>query len=224
MTGALSAVSAWHFVREASETKAPTAQHAFRDCMTTAMLAIFDKKDDDALTALTGIAFDFQDTDRLLLASQTLLESVEKAYREKDQAERPVYDPQTASWFRHSIALRSVCDFLASIGAGQEIIDNIASISAGFYDLTMGLHPPMFRPISPGGGRKVDQSDIWAARAAAVIALLCFVASGTTDESKAARLIAEIVDGDENYRPLLRVVRSGSALESAILNWRKLLK
>jgi hypothetical protein len=149
---------------------------------------------------------------------------LEKSYQTKDEAKSPVADAQNAARLRHSLALRGLADFLISIGAGHDIIDNVASISAAFYDLTLGLNPPLFKPNSVGGGRKNDQSDIWAARAAVVIALRSFVASGISSESKAAHLIAEIVNGDPTYKPLLRLARSGSALESAILNWHQLLE
>jgi hypothetical protein len=93
--------------------------------------------------------------DPIAAATQALVKELRKAYREKDRAKRPVHDPQIESRLRHSIALRSTCDFLATIRAGQDVVDNIASISAAFYDLTIGLHPPLFRPISPGGGARL---------------------------------------------------------------------
>ena len=157
-------------------------------------------------------------------AVQRLLENLRRAYREPDQAKRPIGDPLIASWLRHSIAQRNVSEFLRNIGAEQDLADQFASISAAFYDLTTGRHPQLFKPHSPGGGRKRDPSDVWAGRTSVVMALICFIASGTADEHAAARLIAKIVDGDERYMPVLRLVRSGAAFESAILNWHKLLR
>jgi hypothetical protein len=211
-------IEAWNY----AITKTPIAQHAsFAESMTTAMLATFAKKDNGVVAALTEIVCDLR---HLFLASYALLESLEEAYREKDQAKSPIHDPRNAIRFRHSIALRSMTDFLAILGAGQDILDNVASISSALYDVAIGLHPPLFKPHSTAGGRKKDRFEIWVTRAPVVIALRSFVASGISSESKAARLIAEIVKGDANYTPLLRLARSGSALESAILNWHRLLE
>jgi len=154
---------------------------------------------------------------------RALVENLRRVYREPDRAKRPIYDAQIASQNRHSLALLSISQFLSSVGLEPDLVDQITSISAAFYDSARGLHPTVFKAHSPGGGRKNDNTDVWAARAVVVIALICFVASGTKDEKTAAHLIAGIVTGDENYRPLLRLVRPGAALESAILNWRNVL-
>jgi len=156
-------------------------------------------------------------------AVREFAEKLQRAYREPDRTKIPIRDPLIETWHRHSIALRSVAEFAFEIGVETDIVDRFASIAAAFDGLTMGLHPPLFKPNSPGGGRKNDQSDIWAVRACVVAALECYMRSGLANEG-AAHLIAEKVDSDETYRHLLNIARSGSTLESAMLNWHKLLK
>jgi hypothetical protein len=144
-----------------------------------------------------------------------LHELLERIFTEPGPTDMPAFDAAKIKRYRLSSAAHVIGDFLKQTGARPEVYKRINEVGSALFDLDRGTVHPTLRPIS-AWQRPPDRTDIWSARACAVLGFECLLATMTAPNVK--KKVAKSFPGLE------RLCSGSNRLSSSIIQWRRSLK
>jgi hypothetical protein len=113
---------------------------------------------------------------------------------------------------------RSIGKFFGSIGL-RDIEREFFKFALALDDLDNGTVHQMLKPGKkrPKGGRPLDRSEIWVARAGVAAAAQCFLAANLSQK----RVIMRIL---EREKEIAMLVRTGATIDLSVFSWLKHFK
>ncbi len=147
---------------------------------------------------------------KLLKAAADLYAGVSRAFTQEPGHPRTVANERE----RYGPALVVVAQFFSGLG-DRRIGDRFFELASAITDLNTGTVRPLLQPAR-ADNRRADTSQVWRARARAVLALEALVRSGIARKAAAARLAR-----NANAAKLGGAKAKTSNLETTILGWRK---
>jgi hypothetical protein len=155
-----------------------------------------------------------------LQAISMLHELLEQIFAAPGPTDLATFDATKIKRYRLSCAAHVIGNFLKQTGGQPEVYKPICELGAALYDLDRGaLHPALERDAV--GHRPADRTDIWCARARAVLGFECLQATMTAPD--VTRKVAKDFPGLQRLCGFKQ--HSGAnKLSSSLVQWRRSLK
>jgi hypothetical protein len=147
---------------------------------------------------------------KLLKAAADLYAGVSRAFTQDPDHPRTVANERE----RYGPALVVVAQFFSGLG-DRRIGDRFFELASAITDLNTGTLHPLLHPAR-ADNRRADTSQLWRARARAVLALEALVRSGIARKAATAKLARTV-----NAAKLAGAKAKTSNLQTTILGWRK---
>jgi hypothetical protein len=129
---------------------------------------------------------------------------------------------------RWVVALTRVATILKHVGAGDDVVEQFATLAARIHDLNNGIQHPIWVPAKTGG-RPPDPTEVWNHRHTFAVALECLINAGMKEKDAANHLVRRY---RKNVESLVRDGQAGRyrkgttrstdiGLHKSLLGWHK---